>query len=211
MKEKPIKVLLVEDDPESMDLVEQMLATIKDRKVASFPSANLSGALEMMKTGVFDAIISDLGLPDSSGLETFAALRDQDQKVPIIILTGFNDVTLAIQAVRQGAQDYLIKSEISQNALVRALFYAVERNRLEEERKKLIRELREALARVKTLSGLLPICAACNKIRNDKGYWERVETYMEAHSDLKFTHGFCPECMTKLYPKLGKKTDNTKA
>ena len=204
MEEKPIKVLLLEDDPESMDLVEQMLANIKDRKVSSFPATSLSGALGMLKTGVFDVIISDLGLPDSSGLETFAALRAQAPIIPIIILTAVNDTALAVQAVGKGAQDYLIKSEISPNALTRSLFYAVERNRLEQERQRLIEELRDAAARIKTLSSLLPICIGCKKILNDKGCWEQVETYLEEHSDARFTHGLCSDCMTRLYPKVGK-------
>ena len=110
MKEKPIKVLLVEDDPESMDLVEQMLATIKEREVLSSPATSLSAALGMIKTGGFDAIISDLGLPGSDGLEAFAALHAQAPKIPVIILTAINNTSLALQAVRQGAQDYLIKS-----------------------------------------------------------------------------------------------------
>jgi len=63
-------------------------------------------------------------------------------------------------------------------------------------------ELQEALANVKTLSGLLPICANCKKIRDDKGYWQMVETYFDTHSALKFTHGFCPDCLRTLYPEF---------
>src|SRR4030042_7172515 len=75
-----------------------------------------------------------------------------------------------------------------------------ERKRIEEEREKLIRELQEALAKVKTLSGFLPICMSCKKIRDDKGYWEQVEVYVRDHSEAEFSHGLCPECMKKLYP-----------
>jgi len=75
-----------------------------------------------------------------------------------------------------------------------------ERKRIEEEREKLIRELQEALAKVKTLSGFLPICMSCKKIRDDKGYWEQVEVYVRDHSEAEFSHGICPECMKKLYP-----------
>jgi hypothetical protein len=70
----------------------------------------------------------------------------------------------------------------------------------EAEREKLIRELQGALAKVKTLSGFLPICMSCKKIRNDKGYWEQVEVYIRDHSEAEFSHGICPECMKKLYP-----------
>jgi tetratricopeptide (TPR) repeat protein len=77
-----------------------------------------------------------------------------------------------------------------------------ERKRAEEQREKLIAELREALARVKTLSGLLPICAACKKIRDDQGYWHQVEVYVRDHSEADFTHGICPDCRQRLYPEL---------
>ena len=75
-----------------------------------------------------------------------------------------------------------------------------ERKLVEEERARLIIELEDALAKVKTLSGLLPICASCKKIRDDKGYWKQIETYIQEHSDAEFTHGICPECMKRLYP-----------
>jgi PAS domain S-box-containing protein len=78
----------------------------------------------------------------------------------------------------------------------------MERKRVEEERERLISELREALAKVKTLSGLLPICASCKKIRDDKGYWNQIEAYIRAHSEVEFSHGICPECKKKLYPEL---------
>ena len=80
-----------------------------------------------------------------------------------------------------------------------------ERMRVEEERTNLIRELQEALANIKTLTGLLPICSSCKNIRDDKGYWHQVEAYVQHHSDANFTHGICPECAKKLYPEfLGK-------
>ncbi len=68
-----------------------------------------------------------------------------------------------------------------------------------EERERLIQELQEALAKVKTLSGLIPICAWCKKIRDDKGYWQSVEQYIQEHSKADFTHGMCPECYNKYF------------
>jgi PAS domain S-box-containing protein len=75
-----------------------------------------------------------------------------------------------------------------------------EHKRAEEEREKLIHELQDALGKIKTLSGLLPICASCKKIRDDKGYWNQIEAYIGDHSEAEFTHSICPECMKKLYP-----------
>ncbi len=76
-----------------------------------------------------------------------------------------------------------------------------ERKTAEEEREALIVELQNSLAEIKMLSGLLPICASCKKIRDDKGYWNQIEGYIQKHSDAKFSHGICPECSDKLYGK----------
>jgi PAS domain-containing protein len=76
------------------------------------------------------------------------------------------------------------------------------RRQVQEEREKLILELQEALAKVKTLTGFIPICASCKKIRDDKGFWNQIEAYLSAHSELEFSHSLCPECAHKLYPEL---------
>jgi PAS domain S-box-containing protein len=77
-----------------------------------------------------------------------------------------------------------------------------ERKQSEEERDNLLLKLVDALEQIKHLQGMLPICAACHKIRNDEGYWDCLETYFQEHSDLKFTHGLCPQCLDQLYPTL---------
>ena len=77
-----------------------------------------------------------------------------------------------------------------------------ERKRIEEEREKLIAKLQNALDEVRQLSGLLPICATCKKIRDDKGYWNQLESYISQHSEVVFTHSICPDCMKKLYPDI---------
>ena len=88
------------------------------------------------------------------------------------------------------------------------LFYQIavveditDRKRLEEQRDNLIEDLQFALAEVKTLGGLLPICAHCKNIRDDKGYWGKIETYIHDHSGTDFTHSICPECMKKHFPE----------
>jgi PAS domain S-box-containing protein len=77
-----------------------------------------------------------------------------------------------------------------------------DRKKAEQEREQLISELQEALAKVKTLSGLLPVCASCKKIRDDEGYWNPMEVFIQGHSDAEFTHSFCPDCMKQLYPEV---------
>jgi len=81
------------------------------------------------------------------------------------------------------------------------------RIRAEERREKVIVELQEALAHVKTLKGLIPICANCKKIRDDTGYWNRIEFYLKKHSDVDFSHSICPDCMQKLYPGYGEEPE----
>ena len=77
-----------------------------------------------------------------------------------------------------------------------------DRKRAEAERERTIRDLQGALAQVRTLSGLLPICAGCKKIRDDQGYWQQIESYIREHSEADFSHGVCPECTERLYPDL---------
>lgn len=77
-----------------------------------------------------------------------------------------------------------------------------ERKRIEKEREKLISELQMAMGEVKKLSGFLPICSSCKKIRDDEGYWNQIESYIRDHSEAEFSHSICPECVKKLYPDL---------
>ena len=79
------------------------------------------------------------------------------------------------------------------------------RKQAEEEREELILKLEKALSEVKKLSGLLPICSSCKKIRNDEGYWEQMEVYIRDRSEAEFSHGICPECSKRLYPEYQRK------
>ena len=81
----------------------------------------------------------------------------------------------------------------------------IERKDAEEEKSRLIIDLQTALAQVKTLSGLIPICSSCKKIRDDKGYWQQVEVYVRNHSEAEFSHSICPDCLRSLYPEMADK------
>jgi PAS domain S-box-containing protein len=102
------------------------------------------------------------------------------------------DVSMTISPIKDVAGNITGVSTIARDI--------TERKRAESEREMLVTELQEALAHVKTLSGLLPICASCKKIRDDTGYWQQVEIYIQKHSRAAFTHGFCPDCIQRLYP-----------
>ncbi len=93
-----------------------------------------------------------------------------------------------------GATEFILVTGVDITALKEA----------EQEKEKLILDLQAALANVKTLSGLLPMCASCRKIRDDTGYWQQVEDYIRTHSDADFTHGICPDCALRLYPEFTK-------
>jgi K+-sensing histidine kinase KdpD len=80
--------------------------------------------------------------------------------------------------------------------------------RMLDEQRKLIQSLEEARENIKVLSGLLPICSSCKKIRDSEGYWEQIEQYIRSHSEAEFSHGICPECMKKLYPEFSVRDDN---
>jgi PAS domain S-box-containing protein len=82
-----------------------------------------------------------------------------------------------------------------------------ERKRIEGERTKLIAQLNDTLSKVRTLSGLLPICASCKMIRDDQGYWQKLETFVHEHSNAEFSHSICPECMARLYPDFPKPSE----
>jgi DNA-binding NarL/FixJ family response regulator len=198
MDDAPIHVLLIEDNPTDVLLVRQACAAVPLVPCVFTHVERLSQGLKCLSEARFDVILLDLGLPDSQGLETLAKVKALASAVPILILTGFDDESLSLQAVRAGAQDYLSKAHIDGYIITRAIRYAIERHQILEERKKLIQE---ALATVKTLKGLLPICAACKKIRDDNGYWNQLEAYIETHSDAEFTHGLCPECRRRMFPE----------
>jgi DNA-binding NarL/FixJ family response regulator len=188
-----LRILILEDNPADADLIREMLAQTDSLHFEAESVQRLSGALARLERKDIDLVLMDLGLPDSQGLPTFHALRKAAPGIPVIVLSGNDDQELAIAAVRDGAQDYLVKGRFGGDLLVRAARYALERERL-------IRELREAVARIKTLSGLLPICAGCKKIRDDKGYWSQVDSYITLHSEARFTHSLCPDCQKKYFP-----------
>ncbi len=139
-----LRVLVIEDSPGDVRLIEQMLATDWPHHYALQQAARLTTGLDVLATESFDVILLDLSLPDSRGLDTFLAVQREASQLPIIVLTGYDDETLALQALEQGAQDYLIKGEVNSALLSRALRYAMGRKQAEN-------ALRESEARYRKL------------------------------------------------------------
>ncbi|MBF0495687.1 MAG: PAS domain S-box protein [Deltaproteobacteria bacterium] len=134
---KKIRVLMVEDNPADALVIQDMLAKVALVAYDIKTVGRLSDALEMLSSAIFDAILLDISLPDSTGLETLAKIHQLSGQTAIVVLTGTDDEEMACEAVRQGAQDYLIKGEIDANLLSRSIRYAMERRQTEEERRAL--------------------------------------------------------------------------
>src|SRR6266478_10260495 len=130
--EKPIKVLLVEDSPVDSRLLQLLLGESRTLYFSWTCVTHLAEALAKLKQEQFDVVLSDLTLPDSQGFETFQALHAQAPTMPIIVLSGTDDETMAIKAVREGAQDYLVKGKADTAVLTRSISYAIERHRAEQ-------------------------------------------------------------------------------
>jgi PAS domain S-box-containing protein len=132
MEREPISVLLVEDNATYAGLIQEYLREADDALVDVTRTDRLSAAFRRLAERAFDVILLDLNLPDSDGLDTFTRLRAAAPRTPVVILSGLDDRAVAAKTVRAGAQDFLVKDEISPTLLGRALRYAIERHRAEQ-------------------------------------------------------------------------------
>lgn len=144
-----------------------------------------------------EQIYPDPPYPDS--MSGYAPVKDGEGKT--IAIVGV-DVTADAISAKLLRLRYTLAAGFMVVALVitASIYFYLNERKLAAERQALIGELREAVGRINTLSGLLPICSSCKKIRNDQGEWERLETYVAERSNAEFSHGICPECAQKLYP-----------
>ena len=128
--QESIRVLLVEDNEGDARLIEEMLAEASATQFEIVQKPRLSGALQYIDEHKVDVVLLDLSLPDSHGFDTFLGMQQRAEETPIILLTGLDDEKLAVSALKQGAQDYLVKSKLDVNLMVRAIKYAIERHQL---------------------------------------------------------------------------------
>jgi PAS domain S-box-containing protein len=133
MEPANIQILLVEDDPTAAQLIRDMLAAHAGHRASVVEVSNLAEALARLPDTRVDCVLLDLNLPDSRGFETFVRVRECNPQVAIIVLTGVDDETMAVQTVHAGAQDYLVKPDLDSHLLVRAVEYAIHRARVERE------------------------------------------------------------------------------
>lgn len=193
-KENKSFVLIVDDNPINLELLERMLSKI-GCKLATVN--NGVEALDFAKKNSPDLILLDVMMPEMDGYEVCKRLKkDPDTKnIPVIFLTGKAESQDIVRGFEVGGLDFVTKPFISVELFARV---------------KTQIKLKQAFDEIKTLKGFLPICAQCKKIRDDNGFWKRVEKYIEDHSEAKFTHGICPDCLKDVYSKYGEMDPRTK-
>lgn len=147
-EEKRISILLIEDNPGDVRILREMLKESGITQFALEPVDRLETGLERLRTGIFDMLLLDLGLPDSQGLDTLARVREQVPAIPIVVLTGLANTEVGLKAIQQGAQDYLVKGQVDSGDLVRTIRYAIERKKAEEQIKASLREKEVLLSEI---------------------------------------------------------------
>ncbi|MBC8318786.1 MAG: response regulator [Desulfobulbaceae bacterium] len=201
-KNQDIRILLAEDDFLVGKEIERTLK-LKGYDVVGLATTGTQ-AIEKVKTLKPDLVLMDIKMPEMDGLEA----TENIQKLcptPVVILTAHETPDFLEKASRVGAGAYLVKPPRPEE-LERGICIAMARHQdlinlrellqtLEEKNK----ALEKALKEIKTLQGIIPICAKCKKIRDDKGYWHQVDQYIAEHTEAQFSHGMCRKCSDDLY------------
>jgi DNA-binding NtrC family response regulator len=213
-----IRVLLVEDDKEDYILLRDMLTEIKSSRFDLQWANTYKEGMRYILGAEWDVCLVDFRLGEEDGLDFLREATIDGCEAPIILLTGHGGYDVDIEAMEAGAADYLVKGQISPDLLDRSIRYSIAqkqrdlelrryRDHLEHLVRERTRELEETLANMKVLKGLLPICAWCKKIRDDKGYWRQLESFIRDHSEADFSHSICPVCARKARNEWGDQPD----
>jgi PleD family two-component response regulator len=212
----PSTLLFVDDAPANLSVLRDLFEPLGYRTLAATSGM---AALQISQKIVPDLVLLDVMMPGLDGFETCRLMRQSPAlaQVPIIFLTASNEPDAVMEGFHVGGVDYVTKPFRHEEVVARARTHLevaqlnktlIEKNHQLEQLTTQLKarqiELEEALARVKSLRGLLPICAHCKKIRDDKGYWQGVENYVRAHSEAEFTHGICPTCLKDHFPEYEK-------
>ncbi|MDH3349054.1 MAG: response regulator [Desulfobulbaceae bacterium] len=215
------RILVVEDE----GIIALDIQSRLQRLGYDVPEIAVSGeaAVEMSRKLQPDLILMDITLGGKiDGVEA-AIIIKKSLNVPIVFLTANADDATFERAKSVAPHGYVLKP-FEERELHIAIDVALYKSKVEMklnqyreklesiliERDELIVGLRNSLDQVKTLSGLLPICASCKQIRDDKGYWNRLESYFAEHSNVEFSHSVCPDCVKKLYPEVHSHKKNYK-
>jgi CheY-like chemotaxis protein len=203
--QKEIRALIADDSSTFSDTIQRMLEGM-GYGVAGV-ARNGRQAIEMARSLKPDVILMDVDMPRMDGIQASQHIQ-ASCPTPVVIVTAHEPPELVERASLAGVGAYLVKPptvpEIERAITIAMARFAdlMELRRLNAELAVRNQELQEALAKVRTLRGLLPICASCKKIRDDQGYWQQVEVYVRDHTEAEFSHCLCPDCAKKLYPEL---------
>ena len=195
-----MRILIADDDITSRTVLSAVLQKNGHEIVEARDGAEALASL--LRDDAPRMAILDWMMPEIDGLEVCRRMRARNLERPpyLIMLTTRGEKTDVSTGLRAGANDYVAKPfnalELAARIEVGCRYLG-----LEDRFAAKVRELEEAVAQIKTLSGVVPICSHCKKIRDDEGYWNQVEAFVASHTEARFTHGICPECMAKLYPE----------
>ena len=185
---KDITVLFVDDEKNVLNSLEYNLVREPYKKLFA---QNGDEALSVLSRESVQVVVSDMRMPGMDGLALLTKVKELHPETVRIILSAFTDVPQIIASINRGE-------------IFRYVTKPIDYYMLRRDREDLIIELRQrnqecqmALARIKRLEGLIPICCYCKKIRDDHNYWEDVENYVSEHSEAQFSHGICPDCIKK--------------
>jgi len=192
-----MKILIAEDDPISRRILEATLV-----KWGYDVSVTLDGEQAwnvLQREDAPSLAILDIMMPGIDGLEICRRVRQSPSSSPpyIILLTAMSDKEDVVKGIQAGANDYLSKPFHREELRVR-VGVGVQMLLLQKTLADQVKELEEALAQVKQLQGILPICSYCKQVRDDQNYWQKVEDYISDHTDVQFSHGICPNCYERV-------------
>jgi phosphoserine phosphatase RsbU/P len=199
-----VKILIAEDDPSSRILLKSTLESWDFEVITANTGEEAWDVLQ--QDGVPFMVILDWIMPKMDGLEICRSIRQcgKLKTIYVILLTAKTSKEDIIKGLHAGADDYMIKP-FNREELRARVNVGVRIVNLQHDLSERVRELEDALSNVNLLQGLLPICSYCKKIRDDKNYWQQVESYLVAHSEVKFSHGVCPDCYEEhVEPQLKK-------
>lgn len=193
-------ILVVEDSNSMSQLLVDMLAT-EGYKVRVANSGEL--ALTSVMKQLPDLVLLDVQMPGIDGFKVCRWLKGDAKlkSIPVIFISAASNVKDIVMGFQAGGVDYITKPFQMEEVLARVKTQ-LELKRQKELLEQRTVELEDALSKVRVLSGIIPICASCKKIRDDRGYWNQVEMYIRDHSDAMFSHGTCPECVQNLYGNI---------
>jgi len=197
--DKRFRIMAVDDESINLQLITGHLKSEYDILTA------LSGydAIDLLDKHEIDLILLDVMMPGMNGFEVCSVIKGDDRfaDIPVIFLTAMDSQDAQLQGLELGGIDYLTKpiNFALLKLRVRNHITLKERNDLVKEQRNLLTQKNElleaALAQIKRLEGIIPICSYCKKIRDDKQSWHQLEEYISNHSDALFSHGMCPDCV----------------